>query len=323
MDESDTNNPIRNLDWNLIRVFVTVVEEGSVTRGADRLLRTQPTVSSALKRLEESVGRRLIDRGSRRFELTVHGAVLYQEARAVSEAISQFGSKLHQADEDVTGSIRIAMPSYVVFPPFDEILAKFHAQYPSVKFTIDIMPSKQVVRTTTEGLSTFGICLLAKPQRRIMAEVLFREKFGFFCGANHPLFGRKDVSIADLKHSTYVALKTDRILDALHPIAKLRQKYGLGEEPTGISSSVEEIRRMISAGMGLGALPVHAMEGDVRDGRLWRIPLHDLEPSVDVHFIQNPRSGLDRGEEVFIERVMEYIRSTPLSERTYPLEECA
>lgn len=73
--------------------------------------------------------------------------------------------------------------------------------------------------------------------------------------------------------------------------------------------------------MGLGALPVHAMEQDLRDGRLWRVPLYDLEPSVDVHFVQNPRSGLDRGEEVLVEKIMSYIRSTPLSERTYPLEE--
>ena len=59
-----------NLDWNLLRTFVVVVEEGSITRAANRLLLQQPAVSMALKRLEQSVGHRLIDHSPGRFELT-------------------------------------------------------------------------------------------------------------------------------------------------------------------------------------------------------------------------------------------------------------
>ena len=62
-----------NLDWNLLRTVVVVVEEGSITRAAGRLLLQQPAVSMALKRLEQTVGHRLIDRRSGRFELTDAG----------------------------------------------------------------------------------------------------------------------------------------------------------------------------------------------------------------------------------------------------------
>ncbi len=134
---------IRGLDWNLLRVFVVLVEEGGITRAANKLLRTQPTISSALKRLEDTVGRRLIERGGGRFEVTDHGAILYREARRVSDSLRNLSTMLHEADDDVTGSIRIAMASFVVFPPFDDLLGAFHEQFPKVTFTLDVMPANR------------------------------------------------------------------------------------------------------------------------------------------------------------------------------------
>lgn len=71
----------RNLDWNLLRTLVVVVQEGSITATANRLLIQQPAVSMALKRLEETIGHRLIDRRPGRFEMTEAGRKVYLQAR--------------------------------------------------------------------------------------------------------------------------------------------------------------------------------------------------------------------------------------------------
>ena len=310
---------LADLDWNLLRTFVVIVEEGSITRGASRLRRTQPTISSALKRLEDQVGRRLVERGGGRFALTEHGAVLYRESRKVLEALGQLGGLLSDADREVTGSVRVALTSYVVFPPFDRLLGEFHRRYPKVTFTLDVMPSIEVVRTVRDGLCSFGICLLSHQHRHLTTQVLYREQFGFFCGSSHPLFGRSDVSFEEMRDSTYVAFKTDQLSDALHPIAELRRRHQLGEEPTGVSSNLEEVRRMIMAGLGIGALPVHAMERDVRDRRLWQLPPYDALPELDVHLLRNERSRLDRGEQILIALITEHIESVDLAQRSYPL----
>ncbi|WP_422367270.1 LysR family transcriptional regulator [Pelagibius sp.] len=307
-----------DLDWNLLRTFVVIVDEGSITRGANRLMRTQPTISSALKRLEDQVGRRLVERGGGRFALTEHGAVLYRESRKVLDTLGQLGGLLSDADQDVAGAIRIATVSYVVFPPFDELLGRFHRRYPAVTFTLDVMPSVEVIRTVRNGLCSFGICLLSHQQRRLNTSVLFREQFGFFCGSSHPLFGRRDVTMDEMRDSTYVSFKTDQLSDALHPVADLRRSHQLGEEPTGVSSNLEEVRRMIMAGMGIGSLPVHAMERDVRDGRLWQLPPYVDLPAVDVHLVTNDRTRLDRGEQILLTMIRDYIESVDPSERSFP-----
>jgi len=70
----------RNLDWNLLYTFMVIVQEKGIVAAAERLYLTQPAVSLALKRLEETVGVRLIDRGSGKLAMTSAGEALYPEA---------------------------------------------------------------------------------------------------------------------------------------------------------------------------------------------------------------------------------------------------
>ena len=77
-----------NLDWNLLRTYLVIVETGSVTSAANKLGRTQPSVSSALKRLEETLDCRLIDRHTRGFEPTPAGQLLFQECRKAFGIVS-------------------------------------------------------------------------------------------------------------------------------------------------------------------------------------------------------------------------------------------
>ena len=77
----------RNLDWNLLRTFVVLVQEGSVTGAANRLLLQQPAVSMAMKRLEETVGCRLIERRPGYFEMTEAGRKVYLQAREIFGAV--------------------------------------------------------------------------------------------------------------------------------------------------------------------------------------------------------------------------------------------
>ena len=72
-----------NMDLNLFVVFDTVYAEQNLTRAAKRLHITQPAVSNALKRLERSLGTRLIDRGPRTFRLTASGRALFRECTGI------------------------------------------------------------------------------------------------------------------------------------------------------------------------------------------------------------------------------------------------
>ena len=93
------------LDWNLLRTFMVVVEQRGISRAADFLGLKQPTISSALKRLEAAAGQKLIIRKPNEFKVTRAGQVLYTQCSSIFGAISQLPSLLEIGGEDLRGHI--------------------------------------------------------------------------------------------------------------------------------------------------------------------------------------------------------------------------
>ena len=128
----------RNLDWNLLYTFLVIVQEERIAPAAERLCVTQPAVSLALKRLEESVGVRLIDRGSGKLKMTPAGEALYPEACRLYAAISRLPIAFKQAPQSISGKITISILSQVVSTDFDIALANFFNNHPNVELSISI-----------------------------------------------------------------------------------------------------------------------------------------------------------------------------------------
>lgn len=310
----------QELDWNLLRTFMVIVQEGGITRAANRLLLRQPTVSNALKRLEAQLGRRLILRGPGQFQLTQHGELLHRECVEIYGNISRLAVVLREVKEEISGHVTIAMASHVTSPIFDEVLAAFREEHPKVTYTIDIATSVDVVQAVLQKTSTAGVCLVHRHNPRLRYQHMYREHFGFFCGPRHRFFGRAGVTMRDLRSEPLVSFKTDRTTDALRPVALLRAAENFEDRIVGTSSHLEEVRRMIVAGVGIGPLPIHVVERDVRDGLLWRLPPFENPPAVDIFLVTSPLVHLNRAEQQFLDTLMARIEATPPSERVYPPE---
>lgn len=305
------------LDWNLLRTFFVIVEEGGISVAAKRLLLRQPTVSLALKRLETQMGARLLERGRGVFRLTAAGRALYRECRQIYGSIEQLQAVTSAFAGEITGSVRIAMASHVFTPLLDDTLRQFHADHPTPTFQIAVETSAGVAQAVNDQNASMGICLVNRRLPRLEYQIIYREFFGFFCGPGHPLFGRDHLSMNDLRGHAAVSFDTDDLADALRPVALLRRQHQLNQSFVGYSSHLEEVRRMIMCGLGIGPLPVHVADRDVRDGLLWRLPPYDKPPKVDIYLLTNPSRRYNSAEERFIEKLKSQIRTTPLRDRTY------
>ncbi|TDH38544.1 LysR family transcriptional regulator [Pseudohoeflea suaedae] len=314
---SDLERLARELDWNLLRTFVILAEAGSVTAAADRLRLKQPTVSSALKRLESRLGRKLIDRSPGHFRLTDAGNLLYREAIDIQGAILRLGTLMRDVAEEVRGHVRIAVASHVLSPVFNDALSAFHTAHPAATISIDVAASKFAIAEVVARRASLAICLVHERSPRLEYRRLYREFFGLFCGPTHPLFGRSDLSIGDLAGHSSVSFVTDQMDDALRTVALLRARAGLDKQVVGTSAHLEEVRRMIIAGLGIGPLPIHVVKRDTEDGLLWRLPPYTDVPEIDVNVVWNPHARNNRAEELLLAELLERIETIPMSERTY------
>lgn len=311
------NRFANSLDWNLLRTFTVIAEEGSITHAANRLLRGQPAVSLALKRLEDSLGCRLIERGHGDFRLTAAGKGLYRECVDLYGGVARLQDVTNQSAQEISGEVVIHLASHVVTPLLDDLLVNTYAAHPNITYSIKTSTSAVVAQHIQEKNASFGICLVNRRLPELDYQLIYREFFGLFCGPGHPLFGQKNLKMSDLSGMDAVSFGTDDLNDSLRPVALLRRQYELDQRIIGKSSELEEVRRMIVCGLGIGPLPVHVVERDISEGLLWRLPPYKNPPAVDIYLVTNPKKRLNRAETLALKTLTDSIKTTPLIERTY------
>ena len=306
-----------HLDWNLLRTFMVVVEQRGLSRAADYLGLKQPTISSALKRLEDTTGHQLIVRKPNEFRVTRAGHLLYGECSAIFGAVSQLPSLLEKGGEELRGHISVVTASHVISDHFDTVLHRFTTEHPKVSFSFTVADSEEIVSRMKQNRASLGVCLLHEIPAGLRAKVLYREFFGLYCGPNHRLFSQPVIQLSDLEGERSVSFQTETIGGPLEPVSRLRALAKIATGWSGVSADLHELRRMIVANVGIGALPLHVAQSDVDLGRLRQLPPYEDLPMVSIYLLTNPRRKVSDAEAAFLGMCEQELLRTDLEERTY------
>lgn len=147
------------MDIRLLEYFLTVVEAGNVSKAAQKLHLTQPTLTRQLQQLEEIYGSRLFIRGSRQITLTNSGIILKRRAQEMLELQAKTVEEIRKSEYDISGEITIGCgeASGNKFLPI--ILNEVSKRYPNIKYNISTAGSNQNKEKITEGLIDVAIVL--------------------------------------------------------------------------------------------------------------------------------------------------------------------
>lgn len=302
---------LKDLNLNLLRSFFFIAEERSLTRAAARLNMSQPSVSQALQRLEEALGCQLVLRDSRKFELTASGQKIFDECSEIFQSVERIAGFTQQRPVEEFGEVSIQIISNLESQLINESLRLYHQRYPSVRWSVEVQNSQDTVRRIQTEKGGIGFCLLSRPVFSLHCELLFREEFSVYCGAEHVFFGRKEVERRELRQESFVSFTCATEGMGLEPMAVLSQSLGLGERISGQSANLEEVRRMIVAGLGIGILPLTAVHDEVANGLLWPLEIKSYPLGADVFLVTHPDGTYSRAERNFLELIREVKRLYP------------
>jgi DNA-binding transcriptional LysR family regulator len=132
----------RNIDIDLLRTFVSIVETGSFTRTAERIGLPKSTLSRRITLLEERLGERLIQRTTRRLALTEFGLLLLEHARQISAEVDAVSALSEYRQIFPSGKLRVSMPNDIAKLLLNNMLSQFIACYPAVSLELDLSPRR-------------------------------------------------------------------------------------------------------------------------------------------------------------------------------------
>lgn len=147
------------MEIRVLRYFLAVVREESITKAAETLHITQPTLSRQLAQLEETIGVKLFLRGTRKIVLTNEGLLLRRRAEEIVELADKTEMELTASEEQVEGKVSIGCGDLKAVQTLPGLIRSFHEKYPLVTFDLYTATADHVKDRMDRGLTDVGLLL--------------------------------------------------------------------------------------------------------------------------------------------------------------------
>lgn len=238
---------------NQVIAFSAVARTGSFAEAAVQLHLSQPALSIAIKKLEQSLGGKLLTRTTRSVALTPEGKAFYPVVRRLLSDWEQSLQDVRNHFELRRGKLDIAaMPTYTT-NLLPRVLADFHGQHPNINVTVHDVIAENVVDMVREGRCELGVTFDPGEAPELVFEPLFRDRFIAILPKDHPLLSKKQLRWVDLL--AYPHLSLQRPAGTRAHIDNALAEKGLALTPAFESHQLVSIGRMVCEGLGLSVVP--------------------------------------------------------------------
>ena len=187
------------MEIRVLQYFLAIAREESISRAAESLHVTQPTLSRQIAQLEEEIGAKLFERGAKRIALTREGMLLRRRAQEILALVDKTSEELSQQNQQLEGRIAIGCGEIASVEQLTELMNRFHAVHPLVHFDLFTANADQVRERMDRGLLDNG--LLLEPvniERYAFVRLDVRERWCALMPPNHPLAAKNSVTREDL-----------------------------------------------------------------------------------------------------------------------------
>lgn len=187
------------MEIRVLRYFLAVVREESITKASEALHITQPTLSRQLSQMEEEVGVRLFERGTRKIKLTNEGILLRRRAEEIIQLVDTTERELVEQDEQVEGKISIGCGEIAAVRMLPELIRTFREKYTRVSFDIFTATADLVKEQMDKGLLDIGLLLEPVDMEKYdFVRLDMKENWVVLMRPDDPLAEKENVTAEDL-----------------------------------------------------------------------------------------------------------------------------
>lgn len=291
------NNGVRRLTLRHLKIFAAVCAENSISKAAEKLHISQPSVSIAVRELEDYYGVRLFDRISRRLYLTDTGRHFLEYASQIAALFDEMEDGVRQWERRarlrIGASITIGtrlMPKYV---------AIFRESNPDAQIEVFVGSSDIIEEKILLNELDFALIEGIVHSGSIVCETYAKDRLAVICAPGCPLCGKKTVTIDELLAQPLLLRErgsgTRELFD--HALAAL--EYAC--TPAWESTSTEALVNAAGSGLGVAVLPYMLVRENLRKGEVAELQVENLRLDRGFHVIYHKNKRLAAGARLFIE----------------------
>lgn len=276
--------------------FLQIAQLRNFTRAAERLKVAQPALSQQIRDLEAELGIRLLDRTTRRVELTEAGREFERSAAKILDDIDRAAREAQGLAHRERGRVSIAAPPLLSALVVPAAMAEFRAKYPGIQVVLADLRTDQIVSRVRSGEVDCGLGTFRSGEDGISATPIARDSLRLFCAKDHPLAEAERVRWQDLGPFPLIALTRESGIRLRVEIGFERAKLPFA--PAYEVSLVTTVLAMVEAKLGIAVLPAYAWAA-MRDRQIRTVPL--IEPTLtrDILLITNASRSVTPGVAAF------------------------
>lgn len=186
-----------------LKYFVEVVRQQSFTKAAAQLFVTQPMLTRSIKRLEEELNVRLLERTSKSFCLTDAGRILYERVQDFLLQYDDIFRTMTDVRSARVGEVHMSIPGVLLDVYFPTLLTCFHRHFPGIDISVVEEGSKLVASSVGSGRADLGLVMLPVDEPyRFESKTLISNVCSLVVSRHHPFAKMSSVHIRDLKDET-------------------------------------------------------------------------------------------------------------------------
>jgi LysR family hydrogen peroxide-inducible transcriptional activator len=289
-----------------LHYLVALAEHRHFGRAAEACFVSQPTLSTQIRKLEDELGVTLVERTPRKVLLTDVGREIAERARAVLTEVDQIKGIARRACDPEAGTLRLGI--FPTLAPYllPHVVPMLREAFPRLELLLVEEKTEVVLERLREGRLDAGILALPIHEDSMHTEFLFEEPFLLAVPESHPLARRKQLRLTDLANESLLLLEDghclrDQALDVCH-------LAGAGERTGFRATSLETLRQMVAANVGITLLPTLAVKPPVaRVANVHLVEFHGHPPSRRIAMVWRKSSAMDS----FLMRLADVFKQLP------------
>ena len=269
-----------------LKYIVALAREKHFGRAAEACFVSQPTLSVAIRKLEDELGVQLFERGTAGIQTTAMGDQLIDQAQKVLDEASLLKDLARQGRDPLVGPLRVGVIFTIGPYLLPWLVPQMIQAHPSMPMLLQENYTVKLLETLRQG--EIDVLILAEPfdAQGLVIEPVYDEHFMVAVPRQHPWAKRRRIPSAELTQQTMLLLGSghcfrDQVVEICPELSRFSQASS-GIQKTFEGSSLETIRHMVASGVGITVLPQTACPRSRDDGFLCYIPFESPAPNRRV-----------------------------------------